>query len=228
MLLHTRHEERGANRGTQGTMQMRIKSMHTRGMAGVGLLVASLGIGLAGSRAALAQEPGELEVDVAACVDLESDLERFACYERQVEAARGGDRAGTADDDAPAGRDPQASAPEADGSSNASRAAEASLAPEASQAARAPRTGEDFGFRDFSDEPERAPELHAVVAALREREPNQYLITLENGQMWRQMRPARYPLRAGHAVRIYPTGWGSSYRLTAEELNGYIQVERIR
>ncbi len=199
---------------------MRIKSTQTIGTAGVGLLVASLGIGLAGSRAALAQEPGELEIDVAACVDLESDLERFACYERQVEAARGTDRAGTADDDdAPAARDPQGSAPEARGSNSASRA---------QQASRAPRADEDFGFRDFSDEPESAPELHAVVAALREREPNQYLITLENGQMWHQMRPAKYPLRAGHAVRIYPTRWGSSYRLAAEELSGYIQVERIR
>jgi hypothetical protein len=28
-------------------------------------------------------------------------------------------------------------------------------------------------------------------------------------------------------VRIYPTLWGSSFRLTAKRLGGYIQVERI-
>lgn len=72
------------------------------------------------------------------------------------------------------------------------------------------------------------PDIIARVAELRETLPNSYLITLDNGQVWRQMRPKRYPLQPGYKVRIYPTVWGSSYRLAAEELNSFIQVERAR
>ena len=42
------------------------------------------------------------------------------------------------------------------------------------------------------------------------------------------MVPQRYPLRVGARVRIYSTGWGEAYRLSAEEVNGFIQVERVR
>jgi hypothetical protein len=40
--------------------------------------------------------------------------------------------------------------------------------------------------------------------------------------------PKEYGLRPGHHVRIYGTRWGSASRLSAEEVNGYIQVERVR
>jgi hypothetical protein len=29
-------------------------------------------------------------------------------------------------------------------------------------------------------------------------------------------------------VRLYPTNWGSSYRLTDPEVKGFIQVERLQ
>ncbi len=71
-------------------------------------------------------------------------------------------------------------------------------------------------------------EIHATITALRERGPNSWLITLDNGQMWDQVRPQWYPLRPGQQVRLYPTQWGSSYRLSALERGGYIQVTQVR
>jgi hypothetical protein len=54
------------------------------------------------------------------------------------------------------------------------------------------------------------------------------MITLDNGQVWRQMQPKRYPLQPGYDVRIYSSRWGNSYRLSSPILNGFIQVERVR
>ena len=73
-----------------------------------------------------------------------------------------------------------------------------------------------------------ANEIVATITELRERQPNAWLITLDNGQMWDQVRPQWYPLRPGQQVRLYPTNWGSSYRLTEFTQGGYIQVQRVR
>ena len=72
------------------------------------------------------------------------------------------------------------------------------------------------------------PEIFATVAQLRETVPNSFLITLDNGQVWRQTVPLAYGLREGAEVRLYPSRWGDSYRLTDDDLRGYIQVERVR
>ncbi len=71
-------------------------------------------------------------------------------------------------------------------------------------------------------------EIRATITALRQRGPNSWLITLDNGQIWDQVRPQWYPLRPGQQVRLYPTNWGSSYRLSALERGGYIQVTQVR
>jgi hypothetical protein len=71
-------------------------------------------------------------------------------------------------------------------------------------------------------------QITGTVAGLDEVRPGAYVITLENGQSWRQMSTKRYPLRVGHRVTIYPTRWGRSYRLAVEELSDFIQVERLR
>jgi hypothetical protein len=71
-------------------------------------------------------------------------------------------------------------------------------------------------------------EVVSTIVALRQTVPNSYLITLENGQIWRQMRPKKYLLRPGQEVRLYPTRWGEAFRLTAGDANSFIQVERVR
>jgi hypothetical protein len=80
-----------------------------------------------------------------------------------------------------------------------------------------------------SDRKEEQPpaDIEARIAELRETVPNAYLITLDNGQVWRQTVPKAYPLQAGHPVRIYYSRW-RSYRLTNETLKSFIQVERVR
>jgi hypothetical protein len=70
-------------------------------------------------------------------------------------------------------------------------------------------------------------EIRSSIAAIEVRRRNRHVITLENGQVWRQSLAKRYPLRVGQEVRIYSTRWGDSSRLSAIESNGFIQVERI-
>ena len=70
-------------------------------------------------------------------------------------------------------------------------------------------------------------ELVDRIAAL-ETGPNGWIITLKNGQIWRQSINKRYHLQNGQQVRIYPTIWGESYRLSAEGNGAFIQVKRIR
>ncbi len=92
-----------------------------------------------------------------------------------------------------------------------------------------PRSAENFGLAEPSPEraPERAPiEIVATVTELRQTVPNAYVITLDNGQVWRQAHPMPYPLRPGLVVRLRETTFG--YRLSAPELHGQINVERVR
>ncbi|MDX1561897.1 MAG: hypothetical protein R3305_03180 [Gammaproteobacteria bacterium] len=63
---------------------------------------------------------------------------------------------------------------------------------------------------------------------MRERLPSSYVIQLDNGQIWEQTEPKRYPLRPGLEVRVYPTRWGSRYRLTGVDTGGHIQVRRVQ
>lgn len=70
-------------------------------------------------------------------------------------------------------------------------------------------------------------ELYAKIASLEQRRKNLWLITLEGGQQWLQMESKRYPMQVGDEVKIYPTIWGNSYRMTASRLNGFIQVKRV-
>lgn len=78
-------------------------------------------------------------------------------------------------------------------------------------------TNEDSGLQELVD----------TVASVRTLSQNLIEVTLESGQVWRQMISKRYPLSVGDAVVIRPTRWGSAYRLTADRLSGFIQVERV-
>jgi hypothetical protein len=176
-----------------------------------------------------------LTVEVGDCVDLPTPEQRLACFEAQVEAAR---RAPAAPPSAPA----TSAAPSAATAPTAAPAA-ASAAPAASSTA-APATTTiavpassstapaEFGFRERPEEEEEdappPPEVHAKVAELRETVPNAFLITLDNGQVWRQTRPEPYlSLRVGQDVRIFFSRW-RTYRLDSPQMRGFLQVERVR
>jgi hypothetical protein len=167
---------------------------------------------------AFGQQPGGLRVDVGECVKLESPGERLDCYERQVKRAQ---TAPVAPPPAvvpppPAAAPPSVAAPRA--------AAPAPAAPSA-PAARDVRV-EDA--RVANDPPSSGPALRGTITALRETVPNRWLITLENGQMWRQTYAEPYPLRIGQRVEVSKSGRRSSYQLAAVGLNGDIQVEPVR
>jgi hypothetical protein len=168
-----------------------------------------------GVPAAVAQEPA-LNVDVGKCAGLESSEERFACYEAAVDAAKKQPRPeATAQAPAANGAAPPAQ-PTAGGVQEAAvaPAAQNGAATQEAKAGRAERERVEFS---------------ATVTGLRETLPNEFAITLDNGQVWRQVHPeALYRLRSGQKVRLYSTGWGSSFRLEAEGTNGFIQVRRVK
>jgi hypothetical protein len=89
---------------------------------------------------------------------------------------------------------------------------------------------DNFGLPEekINDRNEKANELIATVAELKELNRNRFIITLENGQAWEQMETKRFVLAEGDEVRIYPTRWGGSYRLSSQSHRGYIQVQRLR
>jgi hypothetical protein len=106
---------------------------------------------------------------------------------------------------------------------------------ERERAAAAPAPAEEAAETDAGHADSSAPtgadakaEVLATITALRQTVPNSYVITLDNGQVWRQMQPKWYPLRVGHQVRIRSTQWGGSYRLSLVGMSGFIQVERAR
>jgi hypothetical protein len=139
-----------------------------------------------------------LTIEVSQCADLAAPEQRLACYDRQVEAVRGARSAASA---------PVAFAPAAPAPAAPAAAVPAAVAPAAASAAPAPAA---------QDEPVPA-DILAKVTELKETVPNSWLITLDNGQVWRQTTPEYYPLRVGLDVRIYYTARWRSYRLTNEQ-----------
>lgn len=171
----------------------------------------------------------ELMVDVGPCVAIQSAIQRFACYEAQAEAALLG-----------AGDSFQAPAPAASVRSQPSvtqetaeaRPASVNIpAEDAEPTSNGSGLSSDFGFPEDRDSrrEERENRLVSVIANVEQNIPNQHILTLENGQVWRQMQPdARILPNVGFKVEVYPTRWGSSYRMSFEEIKGFIQVERVR
>ena len=67
------------------------------------------------------------------------------------------------------------------------------------------------------------------ITSVQAREPNRYLITLDNGEVWEQRVAERSPRPlVGQRVRIEPSQWGDHRRLYIEGLNGFLQVSRVR
>jgi len=195
------------------------------------LVVAVIG-GVFAAGVSHAQDGRALLIDVADCVEIESPSERFRCYEAKVDAALGETR------ESDAARAAEVSGVTAESTARAAGAQSGGVTPARElELEAAPSVNEsDFGLRRSNKdlrrerrrEREQREELFGTVASVRETVPNSYVVTLENGQVWRQVRPKFYPLRPGHQVRIYSTGWGDDYRMSAEGLNGFIQVERVR
>lgn len=150
---------------------------------------------------------------LADCQSIQDRLARYACYD-SWDAASGAVRP------TPRPRAQQA------------EPAAPSAAPAQAVTERAEPAVADFGRAPSSsarviegDDGEST--LIDTVAELEQLGPNLWQVTLEGGQQWRQMQSKRYNLQVGDEVRIYSTRWGSAYRMTADRVGGYIQVERV-
>lgn len=181
-------------------MTHRHDPRRTRGVALVaGVFAGSIAVVASSS----AQDEGLVTIDAARCLEIESPDERLACFEGEVGEARSNPRAA-----------PAAAAPAA--------------APAPPPASPPPARTVDIGNPSQRQSPDAQGEFVGSIAALSFRAPNKYLVTLDNGQIWEQQVAERYLLRVGQRVRVYPSRWGEAYRLEADDLNGFIQVTRVR
>jgi len=171
-----------------------------------------------------AQNGDAIMIDVSECIRIVSAIGRFACYEQQTEAVmRSGmpvERTQTPPRRAPVERQTQ-SAP-AQNDDDAVAVQDNGTSSVDTFGSRSPASSPQVVQNEKGDEV-----LLDTIASLVEREPNRWLITLTGGQVWYQANSKRFRLREGMQVRIYPSPFGSSYRLAADEINGFIQVNRV-
>ena len=179
------------------------------------LALAALAVGVAaGLDSVHAQDDtGGVTVEVAECVKLETPDARLACYEARVDSVLKGRS------EAPS-VPPAAAAPAAIGVSQSTGAQP--------QPTAAPTTTNSAPAATSPASTDAPDEIVATVTAVRQTVPNAHVITLDNGQVWQQTEPQQYLLRPGVKVRIYATRWGPGWRLTADELRGFIRVKRVR
>lgn len=155
---------------------------------------------------ALAQDPApRVTIDAAHCIELASPEERLACFDAQVENASNGERSESGAPAPAAAAAPPAGQPQA-----APTVAVARVPP--------PNAGADAPANEWA----------GTITSLKLRAPNKYLITLDSGQVWSQQVAERYALRVGQQVRVYESKWGSSKRLEADGVKGFIQVDLVR
>jgi hypothetical protein len=157
-------------------------------------IVAALGMGIAAG----AQDVGAA---VRACQAEADDARRLACYDR----AAGRAKAAEPMDPPPASSQPSASASTA-------------AAPVAAASA-AVKSEDDFGRERqlaYEEDQKRAEasravgELQSSIAGIEKRMDGLLTFTLDNGQVWRQVRPdSRFSINDGDAIRIQPGSLGS-------------------
>lgn len=180
--------------------------------------------------AAGAQNAPAIPRSFSDCQSIEETRARYLCYDLVEAINEGGDQTRPAEPASPATPAPAiAPARAAEPRNVVEQAPGRSPEPEATRPAQEALA--DFG-REVPNasrivEEQGKEELHDRIVSLREREPNQWLITLESGQVWYQTNSQRYRLREGMEVRIYPSRMGGAWRLSANELNGFIQVHRV-
>jgi hypothetical protein len=76
-----------------------------------------------------------------------------------------------------------------------------------------------------ADEPPEQP-LTAVVSRVTERSDGTWVVTLDNGQVWAQVKRAYVPVKAGDTVRIERGALGSVYLFTPSRRS--TQVKRLK
>jgi hypothetical protein len=180
----------------------------------------------------LAQAAGAPPVPsgLLACEQIQDSTDRVRCYDNQIAAMKRASAAQT--------NTPPAAAPAA-----ASRAAPAAGAPAAAPApaapaAVAPAQAAQFGQEDLPHPPRpkavaQNAFLQSSITSIRNVGPDIYLISLENGQIWRQDITSSPPtsrfFREGDEVHV-EKGLLGSYHLSVPRLGtkNWVLVTRVR
>jgi hypothetical protein len=170
-----------------------------------------------------AEQSTPVIIDASPCLALTRPIERLTCFEDLAQAAQ-----------QPGASIPQQNLPVVSIPRNTARQpqlAQPEPKPEAPQTAVIPENSfeENYGIRKNSNDRNiRDTELIARIAVIKELNPNRKLITLENGQVWEQKETKPFMLDAGDEIRIYPSRWGTSYRLASQSHSGFITVQRLQ
>jgi hypothetical protein len=159
---------------------------------------------------AVAQSSGDTAAAIEACARIADQVARLDCFDKLARPAPGRS----------VETPPTPAPPAAVGPSQNSAAAPPTAADTAPASVPSKREAR------AADRAER--EVMSSVTALREIQPGRVEVTLANGQVWRQTYSDSYNLLVGHEVKIYPSGFGQAFRLTATQLRGFIQVERVK
>jgi hypothetical protein len=153
------------------------------------------------------------------CTDLTEAIARLTCFDREMAPLVSARRAAVA-------QPPPVPAP-----SPAPASVTAPVAPAPPAAATAP-TAAQFGQEQLKsrDQDAEPAALHARIASSRRGGQGTYLLTLDNGQVWRHEEGSQVEyLKVGEAVTITRAAMGS-YRLNLDAGNSrnWVRVTRVR
>lgn len=175
-----------------------------------------------------AQQADAFLIDAGPCLAFTTAVERLVCFEEQVKTAEALESARAS----VTGRSAQPAisiTPAAPAAATTQNRNQEQVQPSAPVVINS--TADNFGRESAAEirkNKDGGDEMFATIAEVKEIAPNKRLITLTNGQVWRQINSERYALASEQTVRIFPTNWGNSYRLAVERLGGFIQVERVK
>lgn len=203
------------------------------------------------SASAAAQSPADIE----RCAGIDADAERLACYDKlfahrkpaspapqkpatvaPAAAAGAAAAAGTATKSETAAVAGATKSEPAAAAATAATAATAAKSAPASSTATANKTADDFGLdgrtpkgaKEEEKQPEGPSEMTARVATVAAQAGGQYVLTLDNGQVWEQQHVDWHlAFKVGDEV-IIKRGTFKSYRLQLKGNNRYTAVTRIR
>jgi hypothetical protein len=178
-----------------------------------------LGLAAAGTSAQAASS-NPLAAQLKRCASLADSGARLACYDAL---------AGTAAPHAATAQGaPSSSAVGSAAALPGSGTAEARVA---TPAAPATPNFTDFGVRNGPLQAERDPvrekTMLAVVSGVSYQGRGELVVKLDNGQVWRQIQPSDYPLKAGDHVEIDVAALGS-YRLWTPSTRRATKVTRVQ
>jgi hypothetical protein len=188
--------------------------------------VASLIFALVAAPAWTAESVSTAVEKIVACAEVQGSAARLACFDREVAPLR--QRGATA-------AQVDSSAPALPRASERAQPVVRAPAPSGSASATPPSAVPSFGEEQLAPMNRREPQveqpaLQARISVLRQAGTSNYLVTLDNGQVWRHedAHLGSY-LRVGDAITI-KSGTMGSYRLTrdAGASRNWIRVTRVR